>query len=104
VERATVFYPLGACATGWLEVEVFERDAGSWRAHPRHPWLRAGSCVQEDPGVLLNELRVRCADPGGVFAPSRWLVGVELRGVAAGSACGGALPAEEAQARSGGSE
>lgn len=89
-ERVNVFYPGGACATGWLEVQVFERSEGSWRPHPRHPWLRAGSCAEEDPGVLLNELRVRCADPEGSRAPSRWEVGAELHEGVAPGACPGA--------------
>jgi hypothetical protein len=39
--------------------------------------------------VLLNELRVRCADPDGTFAPSSWQVGVDLRGSASSAkTCG----------------
>jgi hypothetical protein len=102
--RVTVLYPRGACVTGWLEVEVFERGAGSWRPHPLHPWLRSGSCAEEDPGVLLNELRVRCADPDGAFTPSRWRVGAELRERVAAGACPGAgeTAAQGDAARSGG--
>jgi hypothetical protein len=77
-ESVTVMFPAGDCATGQLEVEVFDRASGSWRAHPSHPRLAAGRCVTEDSGTLLNELRVRCVDPRAHRAPSEWIVGAEV--------------------------
>lgn len=82
LDRALVHYPAGACS-GVLDVEVFERVSQSWRPHPAHPRLPPGACVEEPAGGLLNELRVRCADPAGARAPSDWVVGAELAGMAA---------------------
>jgi len=76
-ERVRVYYPPGACV-GELEIELFDRASGAWRAHPEHPRLRPGACAWEEPGGLLNELRVRCVDPIGARGPSEWVVGAEL--------------------------
>lgn len=86
-EQALVRYPAGDCS-GVLEIELFERASGSWRAHPTHPRLAPGACAQEPAGGLMNELRVRCADPEGARAPSEWVVGAEL--ASAPGACPGA--------------
>ena len=80
-----VRYAAGSC-TGVLEIELFERATGRWLSHPLHPQLAPGACAEEAPGGLLNELRVRCADPAGARAPSEWVVGAELAS-AAGSSC-----------------
>ena len=88
-DRALVHYPAGGCS-GVLEIEVFERASESWRPHPAHPRLAPGACVGEPAGGLLNELRVRCADPAGARAPSDWVVGAELAGAA--TACPEAAP------------
>jgi hypothetical protein len=81
-DRAFVHYPAGACL-GVLEIELFERASGSWRPHPAHPRLAPGACAEEPAAVLLNELRVRCADPAGARAPSEWVVGAEVASAAA---------------------
>ena len=88
-DRALVLYPAGGCS-GVLEIEVFERASESWRPHPAHPQLPPGACVEEPAGGLLNELRVRCADPAGARAPSDWVVGAELADAAA--VCPEAVP------------
>ncbi len=88
-DRALVHYPAGGCS-GVLEIEVFERVSESWLPHPAHPRLPPGACEEEPAGGLLNELRVRCADPAGARAPSDWVVGAELAGAAA--ACPEASP------------
>ncbi len=75
--RVRVHYPAGACG-GELELEVFDRASGAWRAHPEHPRLPPGACAWEWPGGLLNEIRVRCADPAGARPPSEWVVGAEV--------------------------
>ncbi len=81
--RVVVHYPAGACEGGVLELEVFERATGRWLPHPEHPTLAPGACALEDPTVLLNELRVRCADAEGRRPPSEWVVGAELAGAPA---------------------
>ncbi|HEY8123620.1 MAG TPA: hypothetical protein VII78_20045 [Myxococcota bacterium] len=81
-DEVLVFYPPGDCA-GELELEVYDRAAGAWRPHPRHPRLAPGACAFEPPGGLLNELRVRCADPAGKRAPSAWVEGAEVASAAA---------------------
>ncbi len=78
-----VFYPAGDCPSGKLELEVWERgsegEGGRWVPHPEHPTIDADSCQPEDPGVLLNELRVRCVGSAGSSdAASAWVVGVDL--------------------------
>ena len=76
-----VFYPRGGCRTRMIEIEVYERSetGGTWRPHPSHPRVRAGTCHTEDPGGLLNEIRVRCVDPAGRLEPSGWVVGADIR-------------------------
>ena len=76
-----VLYPVGDCATGVIEVQVYQREgsAPGWHAHTEHPRVRAGSIQHEDPSKLLNELRVRCVDPEGVRPPSVWVVGARYR-------------------------
>jgi hypothetical protein len=74
-----VRFPDGACATGWLEVQEFLREAQIWAPHPRGDRIRTGVCRWEEPDRLLNELRVRCIDPTGRRPPSAWVVGVDVR-------------------------
>jgi hypothetical protein len=73
-----VHYPAGACATGWLDVETFERQADGWAPHAGGSRVRTGSCRFEPPDRLLNETRVRCVDPSGQRAPSAWVIGVAV--------------------------
>jgi len=80
-ERVLVYYPPGTCPAQ-LEIELFDRESGAWRAHPEHPRLPPGACAWEEPGSLLNELRVRCVDPSGARRPSEWVVGAERAGEA----------------------
>jgi hypothetical protein len=84
-----VYYPAGKCV-GELELELYERVAGTWRPHPVHPRVPTGSCQRELPDQLLNELRVRCVDPAGKRAPSDWVVGAEI--ARAATPCAGAAP------------
>lgn len=76
-ERVDVVYPKGGCTSGWIEVEVFEPDSG-WQPHPEHPRVRADETHAELSWRLLD-LRVRCVDPSGRRAPSRWVRGVDLK-------------------------
>ena len=75
-----VHFPPGACATGWLEIQVLSAPGGPWVPHPGGDRLRAGACRFESPERLLNETRVRCYDPAGERPPSAWVVGVEVDG------------------------
>lgn len=77
-DRVQVFYPKGECETGVIEIEVYDRSTQKWQPHAEHPQIEADSCQVEDPGVLLQELRVRCADPKHPARSSEWLTGVEV--------------------------
>ena len=76
--QVLVFYPKGDCGTGWLDIEVYDRDARVWLSHAEHPRIATDSCQVEDPGILLQELRVRCADPANRARVSSWRVGGEV--------------------------
>lgn len=65
-----VFYAGEPCDGDWIELEVFDRAAEAWMAHPEHPRVPVGTCQEENAGWLLNELRWRCVTPGGA-APWR---------------------------------
>lgn len=95
-ERVHVLYPRGECETGVIEIEVWSRSNRRWVPHPEHPRIPGDTCQSEDPGILLNELRVRCVDPGDARRRSTWLVGVDIRRPAPDSRCG--PPAREAAA------
>lgn len=73
-----VFHPLGICGTDVLELEVFDRETDSWQEHPRHPRILGNTCQTEDAGILLNELRVRCAVPFKRGEWNIWRVGVNV--------------------------
>jgi hypothetical protein len=79
--RVIVLYPAGACRGGRLQLEVFERGVdgkpGQWKPHPTHATIAPDSCQSEDPGILLNELRIRCVDAEGKVY-SGWILGVDL--------------------------
>ncbi len=77
-DRVQVFYPKGSCETGWIDLEVYDRDAQVWLPHPDHPRISVDTCQHEDPGILLQELRVRCADPANRARVSPWRVGAEV--------------------------
>jgi hypothetical protein len=94
-QRVAVHFPAGGCPpSARLEIEVWVRGAqgegalgGEWKPHPEHPSIAPGSCQQEDPAVLLNEIRVRCVDPAGERSPSAWVVGADVSGKGAGAPC-----------------
>ena len=86
-QAVLVHFPPGACATGWLEIEVYDAARAAWVAHPDGGRLRTGSCRFEPPQRLLNETRVRCYDPGGRRRASPWIVGVEVDGFQMPDAC-----------------
>jgi hypothetical protein len=73
-----VFYPAGDCATGVIEIELFDRGAKQWAPHPAHPRIMADTCQTEDAGDLLNEIRVRCIDPASPARASAWMLGVQV--------------------------
>ena len=82
-----VHYPAGECTTGVLEVELFNRVVKEWRPHPAHARILADTCQTEDAGDLLNELRVRCIDPGNPARASDWLMGVQVYQPASAPGC-----------------
>ncbi len=66
-----VYYDGGDCGTAAIEIQVFDRENERWRPHPRHFRVPVPSCQIEDAGVLLNELRWRCAiEPEPEFPPA----------------------------------
>ena len=77
-ERVRVLYPRGACATGVIEIEVFERGTGVWQPHPVHWRIPADTCQEEVAGVLLQEIRYRCVDPEAPSRVSAWILGVDV--------------------------
>jgi hypothetical protein len=76
--RELVYLPRGACETETIELELYDRATASWLPHPEHPRLTTGTCVSLDASSLLNELRLRCIDPGGKARPSPWVTGFEM--------------------------
>jgi hypothetical protein len=60
-----VYFDGGDCGTNSIEVEAFDRQAGSWLPHPTHPRVPVPSCQTEEAGRLWNELRWRCAPWSG---------------------------------------
>lgn len=83
-----VYYPAGQCETGVLEIELWHRASKAWRPHPDHPRIMAGTCQLEDAGDLLNEIRVRCADPANPARASEWVTGVQVYQPADAPGCG----------------
>jgi len=86
-EPVLVHYPAGACQTGRIEIQIWNRATAAWMEHPEHPLVEAGSCQLELAHLLLNELRIRCVDPDGLREPSEWVSGVTLRPRASASPC-----------------
>ena len=82
-----VFYPQGGCETGVLEIELWHRTLKAWRPHPDHPRIMANTCQMEDAGDLLNEIRVRCADPANPARGSAWVTGVQVYEPAGAPGC-----------------
>ena len=66
-----VYYAGRDCPGDVIELEVFDRETGVWRAHPEHAQIPVRSCQREDAGHLLNELRWRCR-PEFEWAPTPW--------------------------------
>lgn len=56
-----VFYDGSDCPGPEIEFQVWERKAAQWIPHPDHARIATPSCQVEDAGILLNELRWRCA-------------------------------------------
>ena len=75
-----VYYADATCASGELELEIWDREARAWVAHPRHRRVPTQTCQIEDAGVLLNELRWRCADSAvNATAPDAgWVIGLDV--------------------------
>ncbi len=86
-DRVRVYYPVGECDSGIIEIEVFDRASGTWIQHPEHWHIVPGTCQLEDPGRLLQELRYRCADPKFPARNSDWIVGVEVFSPISEDAC-----------------
>ena len=87
-DRVRVFYPKGDCETGWIDIEVYDREVETWRGHADHPRVATGTCQFEDPGVLLQEIRVRCVDPQNRARVSAWRVGAEVFAPVNSGTCG----------------
>jgi len=73
------------CDDTALDVEVWNREQERWEPHPVHPRITADTCQVEDAGILLNEVRYRCAGP----EPGPWYVGVDVFRPGVLEACGG---------------
>ena len=69
-----VYFPPGDCTSGWIELEVWNRETHAWEPRPGEHRVRTGSCLEIDTGILLNELRIRCIDPSGEREPSGWVM------------------------------
>lgn len=82
-----VLFSSGGCESRVVDVELWSRDQEAWAPHPRHPRLVTGGCEVEDAGKLLNEIRIRCADPTGERDASPWRVGVNVWRPLGESAC-----------------
>lgn len=98
-EPVDVFFPRGNCASGRLELEMWERGAdgaqGRWVLHPTLPHFDVETCQRVESRILLNEIRVRCIDPAGFRKPSSWVVGADVTGrVAASCPPSGPAPRE----------
>jgi hypothetical protein len=73
-----VFYPRRDCRGDSIQLEVFDRDTGTWVTHPTHPRVPVESCQVEDAGRLWNEIRWRCVEPPDTDPPSVWTVGIDV--------------------------
>jgi hypothetical protein len=73
-----VFYPRDFCSGERIALEVWRRDEQRWVEHPRHPVIPVDSCQLEDAGMLLNEIRWRCLEPGRSDRDQDWSVGVRV--------------------------
>ena len=73
-----VYYPRRDCRGDRIELEIYDRDTGAWRAHPGHPRVPVDTCQVEDAGWLWNELRWRCEEPPDTDPPSVWVVGLDV--------------------------
>jgi hypothetical protein len=91
-ERVRIFQPRLDCSQNLLEVQIYDREAESWVDHPEHARIFADSCQTEDSGVLLNELRTRCAEPAGHDDWNFWRVGVDVWDVDLMSRCPQVVP------------
>jgi hypothetical protein len=78
LDGVQVYYPRGDCQGQWIELEVWNRQAGRWQPHPVHPRVPPGTCQPEDAGVLFNEIRWRCVEPPGPGPAPSWVVGLEV--------------------------
>lgn len=95
-ERMRIFHPRLDCSVNALEVQVYERESGTWIDHPEHPRIFADSCQTERSGVLLNELRTRCAEPAGHEDWNLWRVGVDVWDVELMARCPQVVPERRA--------
>lgn len=66
------------CESGVLQMELYSRDDATWSKHPEFPVLATGTCIVEDAGGLLNEIRTRCY-PLRIEEPvEAWRIGVPV--------------------------
>ena len=93
MRRIRVFHERLDCASNLLEVEVYDRNSQIWVEHPSHPRIFADTCQTEDTGVLLNEIRTRCAVPENAANWNLWKVGVEVWDLEQMQRCDSSIPA-----------
>ena len=76
-ELAHIYYPRHACVSDHIQVEVWDARADVWNPHPQHPLVPVESCQLEDPGILLNAIRWRCAEEE-LEEDQGWYVGLDI--------------------------
>ena len=78
IDPVYVYYERGSCREESIELEVWDREAGVWVDHPRHPEVPVESCQLEDAGILFQEIRRRCVERRPTELPAAWVVGLNV--------------------------
>jgi hypothetical protein len=85
-ELAHIYYPRNACESDYVEVQVWNPRDDAWFPHTQHPLVPVETCQLEDPGVLLNAIRWRCAE-AELEEDQGWYVGLDIFDPAIVSSC-----------------
>lgn len=83
---AHIYYPRNACISEYIEVQVWSPRYDAWFPHSQHPLVPAETCQLEDPGILLNGIRWRCAE-ADLESDQGWYVGLDIFDPAVVSSC-----------------
>ena len=76
-ELAHIYYPRSACESEYVEVQEWSPREDAWFPHTQHPLVPVESCQLEDPGILLNAIRWRCAE-AELEKDEGWYVGLDI--------------------------